>query len=110
MDKVDILLGENGTNMVAPAMPVVMQRHLTFLGLFGLGVNKEFHYPNYFSMIPAGGEHPTQAFSQGFFDVAEWSDPKPKTIALVGADAEFPKNALDGARDPGEARRPEDRL
>ena len=98
VDKVDILLGENGTNMLAPAMPLVMQRHLTFLGLFGLGINKEFHYPNYFSMIPAGGEHPTQAFSQGFFAVAESMTPKPKTIALVGADAEFPKNALDGAR------------
>jgi branched-chain amino acid transport system substrate-binding protein len=26
-------------------------------------------------------------------------DPKPQTIALVGADAEFPRNALDGARE-----------
>jgi len=98
IDHVDILLGENGTNMLAPAMPLVMQRHLTFLGLFGLNVNSEFHYPNYFSMIPAGGEHPTEAFSQGFFEVAKSLKPAPKTIALVGADAEFAKAALDGAR------------
>ena len=98
VDKVDILIGGNGTNMLAPALPIVMQHNLTFLGLFGLDVNSEFHYPNYFSMIPAGGAHPREAFSQGFFAVAAAMDPKPKTIALVGADAEFSKNAVDGAR------------
>ena len=98
VDKVDILLGGNGTNMVAPALPVVMQRNLTFIGLFGLDVNSEFHYDRYFSIIPAGGPHPKEAFSQGFFAVAAAMTPKPTTIALVGADAEFPKNALDGAR------------
>ena len=98
VDHVDILLGENGTNLIAPAMPLVMQRHLTFIGLFGLNINKEFHYKNYFSMIPAGGEHPAQAFSQGFFAEAATIKPKPKTIALAGADAEFSKAALDGAR------------
>jgi branched-chain amino acid transport system substrate-binding protein len=98
VDKVDILLGENGTNMLAPAMPIVMQHNLTFIGLFGLDVNNEFHYPNYFSMIPAGGEHPREAISQGFFAIADSINPKPQTIAMVGADAEFAKNALDGAR------------
>lgn len=98
VDHVDILLGENGTNLIAPAMPLVMQRHLTFIGLFGLNINKEFHYKNYFSMIPAGGEHPAEAFSQGFFAAAATIKPQPKTIALAGADAEFSKAALDGAR------------
>lgn len=98
VDHVDILLGENGTNMLAPAMPIVMQRNLTFLGLFGLDVNSEFHYNNYFSIIPAGGPNPREAFSQGFFQVAAGLNPKPKTIALVGADSEFSKNAVDGAR------------
>ncbi len=98
VDKVDILIGGNGTNVVAPAMPVVMQRNLTFIGLFGLDVNSEFHYDRYFSIIPAGGAHPKEAFSQGIFAVAGAMTPKPQSIALVGADAEFPKNALDGAR------------
>jgi branched-chain amino acid transport system substrate-binding protein len=98
IDKVDILLGENGTNMLAPAMPIVMQHNLTFLGLFGLDVNHEFHYPNYFSIIPAGGPNPREAFSQGFFEIAAKMQPKPQTIALIGADAEFAKNAVDGAR------------
>ncbi len=98
IDKVDILIGGNGTNMLAPALPIVMQHNLTFLGLFGLDVNSEFHYPNYFSMIPAGGANPREAFSQGFFAVAATMNPKPQTIALVGADSEFSKNVVDGAR------------
>ncbi|MFL5254629.1 MAG: ABC transporter substrate-binding protein, partial [Rhodopila sp.] len=94
----DLLIGGNGTNMVAPALAVAMQRHLTLAGLFGLGVNTEFRYPNYFSIIPAGGPNPTQAFSAGFFALAGAQTPKPQTIALVGADAEFSRNGLDGAR------------
>lgn len=98
VDKVDILVAGNGTNMVAPALPLAMQRKLTLIGLFGLDVNSEFHYRNYFSIIPAGGEHPKEAFSAGFFAMAASRDPRPKTIALVGADAEFARNAVDGAR------------
>jgi branched-chain amino acid transport system substrate-binding protein len=98
VDHVDMLIAGNGTNMVAPALPVAMQRKLTLIGLFGLDVNSEFHYPNYFSIIPAGGENPKEAFSAGFFAMAAGANPKPKTIALVGADAEFAKNAVDGAR------------
>ncbi len=98
VDKVDLLIAGNGTNMVAPALPVAMQRHLTLVGLFGLGVNTEFHYPNYFSIIPAGGDNPKEAFAAPFFAVAKAADPRPKTIALVGADAEFSRNAVDGAR------------
>jgi branched-chain amino acid transport system substrate-binding protein len=105
VDHVDLLIGGNGTNMLAPAMPVVMQRNLTFLGLFGLDVNSEFHYPKYFSIIPAGGPTPKEAFSQGFFAVAATLNPRPKTIALVGADAEFSRNAVDGARAQGAGRR-----
>jgi branched-chain amino acid transport system substrate-binding protein len=98
VDKVDFLLGGNGTNLIAPALPAAMMRHLTVVGLFGLDVNSEFHYPNYFSIIPAGGEHPKEAFSAPFFAVAASMTPKPETIALVGADAEFARNAVDGAR------------
>jgi branched-chain amino acid transport system substrate-binding protein len=98
VDHVDLLIGGNGTNVVAPALPVVMQRNLTLVGLFGLDVNSEFHYPRYFSIIPAGGENPREAFAQGFFAVAAEQSPKPASIALVGADAEFAKNSLEGAR------------
>jgi branched-chain amino acid transport system substrate-binding protein len=77
---------------------MVMERHLTFISLFGNDVNSNFHYQNYFSMNPVGGETPRNALSQGFFAVAEMMNPRPQTVALVGADAEFGKNALEGAR------------
>ena len=54
VDKVDLIVGGYGTNMLAPAMPLVMQRKKMFIGLLGLGVNSEFNYPNYFVMIPSG--------------------------------------------------------
>jgi branched-chain amino acid transport system substrate-binding protein len=85
--------------MIAPALPVVMQHNRAFLALFGLAVNSEFNYPNYFSITPTGGPQPKQSFSKGFFEVAMAQNPKPTTIALTGADAEFPHNALDGARE-----------
>src|SRR6187399_2172285 len=52
VDKVDLIVGGYGTNMLAPAMPVVLQRKKLFLGLYGLGVNSEFKYDRYFAMIP----------------------------------------------------------
>jgi branched-chain amino acid transport system substrate-binding protein len=98
VDKVDIVTSGYATNMVAPAMPVVMQHERTFFGLLGLAVNSEFHYPRYFSITPTGGPHPKQSFSEGFFAVAMEQNPKPKTLAITGADAEFPRNALEGVR------------
>ena len=98
VDKVDIVVSGYATNMVAPAMPVVMQHDRTFFSLLGLAVNTEFHYKRYFSVTPTGGPKPKEAFSEGFFKVAMEQTPKPQTLALVGGDAEFPRNALDGAR------------
>src|SRR5436189_1289875 len=102
IDKVDLIIGGYGTNMLAPAMPVVMQRGKVFIGLLGLGVNTEFKYPKYFVMIPSGPD-PKPAFTKGFFDVAMAQDPKPKTVAIVGADAEFSRNASDGAHENAKA-------
>jgi len=97
VDKVDLIIGGYGTNMLAPAMPVVMQRKKVFIGLLGLGVNSEFNYPNYFVMIPSGPD-PKASFTKGFIDIAMAQNPKPQTIAIVAADAEFAVNASDGAR------------
>src|SRR5207302_3975833 len=93
VDKVDLVCGDYGTNLLAPAMPVVIQHNMTFFALFGLDVNREFQYPRYFAMQPAGGPNPSAAFSQGFFEVAAAQNPKPKTLAIMAADAEFPHNA-----------------
>src|SRR6266571_4316174 len=88
VDRVDLIIGGYGTNMLAPAMPVVIQKKKMLIGLFGLAVNSEFHYPNYFAMIPSGPA-PKTAFTKGFFDTAMAQNPKPKTVAIVAADAEF---------------------
>jgi branched-chain amino acid transport system substrate-binding protein len=98
VDKVDLVVGGYGTNMVAPAMPVMMQKNKLFIGLLALAVNQHFNYPLYFSMTPTGGPKPEESFSEVFFDVAMQQTPKPKSLAIVGADAEFPRNASDGVR------------
>ena len=98
IDKVDFVVSGYGTNLIAPAMPIVMQRGLVFPSLFGLAVNEKFNYPNYFQIMPSG-PNPMTDWSKGFFDVAMAQDPPPKTIALVGADAEFARNAVKGARE-----------
>lgn len=98
VDKVELVMGDYGTNLLAPAMPIVIQHKMTFFALFGLDVNKEFHYDRYFSMVPTGGPDPSSSFSTGFFAVAAAQNPKPKTLAIIAADAEFPHNAADGAR------------
>ncbi len=97
VDKVDLVIGPYATNMIAPAMPVVMQKGKVFIGLFGLAVNSEFKYPKYFAMIPSGPD-PKPSFTKGFFDIAATQNPKPTTVAVVAADAEFANNACEGAR------------
>ena len=98
VDKVNIVIGGYGTNLLAPAMPVVIQKKKMLIGLFGMAVNTEFNYPKYFSMIPLGPT-PKIAMSQGFFEAAIAQNPKPQTVAIVAADAEFPINGSDGARE-----------
>jgi branched-chain amino acid transport system substrate-binding protein len=98
VDKVDLVLGPYATNMIAPAMPIVIQKKKVFISLFGLAVNSEFHYPNYFSSLPSG-QTPKTTFTEGLFQVAAAQNPKPQTVALAAADAEFSKNSCDGARE-----------
>src|SRR5215831_7910714 len=98
VDKVDLVNGPYGANLIAPALPVVMQKGKLLIGLFGLDANKEFHYTRYFSMISAGPK-PSQAFTEGYFQVAAQQKPKPETIALAAEDAEFSRNACEGARE-----------
>ncbi|HET9902582.1 MAG TPA: amino acid ABC transporter substrate-binding protein [Xanthobacteraceae bacterium] len=97
VDKVDIIIGGYGTNMLAPAMPFVIQRKKYFVGLLGLAVNSEFNYPNYFSMNPSGPD-PKLALTKDFFELALKQNPKPQTVAIAAADAEFARNGADGAR------------
>jgi branched-chain amino acid transport system substrate-binding protein len=97
VDKVDLIVSGYATNMVAPAIPIAMQRGKTLIGLFALAANSEFHYPKYFSMLPSGPT-PKESFTEGFFQVAAAQSPKPQTIAIAAEDADFSRNAADGAR------------
>ncbi|MFL5092321.1 MAG: amino acid ABC transporter substrate-binding protein [Xanthobacteraceae bacterium] len=102
VDKVELIIGAYATALLAPAMPIVIQKKKTFIGLLGLAVNTEFNYPNYFAMIPSGPDA-KPAFTKGFFDIAMAQNPKPQTVAIVAADQEFSRNAADGARDNAKA-------
>ena len=97
IDKVDLVVSSYGTNEIAPAMPIVMRKKLVFPSLFGLAVNDKFNYDRYFQIMPAGPV-PKDDWSRGFFALASEQSPKPKTIALLSADAEFARNAVAGAR------------
>ena len=97
VDHVDIVLSGYATNMAVPGMPVAISHKRLYLTIFSLASNTQFHYPMTFAMI-ATGPDPKRTFSKGYFDLAMGLDPKPKTLAILGADAEFARNATDGAR------------
>ena len=96
VDKVDLIMGPYGTNLVAPAIPVAMQKGKVMIGLFALEVNSHFHYPKYFSMVPYGPD-PKVSSAEGFFDVAAAQNPKPQTVAIISEDCEFGHNGADSA-------------
>jgi len=102
IDKVDLIIGGYGTNLIESAMPIAMQRSKVFIGLFGTAVNSTFNYVNYFSMI-ANGPDPKPSFTKGFLDLAVRQNPKPKTVAIVAADGGHGLYAAEGARENAKA-------
>jgi branched-chain amino acid transport system substrate-binding protein len=98
IDKVDLVVSGYATVPTAAAMPVIMQKGKTFLSLFALALNDQFNYDRYFQMQPTGPNSKTE-FSRGFFELAAKLTPRPQTVALAGADAEFGAIALEGARE-----------
>jgi branched-chain amino acid transport system substrate-binding protein len=96
VDKVDLLMGA-ATNLIVAAMPEIMQRQKMVMVLVALGSNDEFKYPRYFQTA-AWGPDAKGVMGRAFFEVAKTIIPRPKTVALVGADAEFSNNVMIGAR------------
>src|SRR5580698_3992709 len=96
-EKVDLLLAGYGNNSISPAMPLVMEHKKYFVGLMGLAVNKDLKYDRFFCMIPTGSD-PNRALTQGLFTAAANLPTKPKTMAILAADAAFSKNPIAGAR------------
>ena len=98
VDKVDLVVSGYASSQIAAAMPMIVQRKRLFLSLFGLATNDQFNYDRYFQMQPNGPDARLE-FSKGFLEVAMHMNPKPQTIAILGADAEFGHLCLDGARE-----------
>src|SRR5262249_26949989 len=98
VDKVDFAISPYASTQIAPAMPIMIARKRLFISLFGTGINDEFSYDKYFSMLPTGPT-PKPTFTKGYFRVALAQNPKPQSVAIVAADAEFGRNASDGARE-----------
>jgi branched-chain amino acid transport system substrate-binding protein len=98
VDKVDLTVGPYATNMAVPAIPVLMAHNMATVAVTALAANSQIHYPGYFVMLPSG-PNPKLALAEGFVKAAMMMNPKPKTIALTAADAEFAKNSADGARE-----------
>jgi branched-chain amino acid transport system substrate-binding protein len=98
VDKVDLLLGPYGTNFVAPAMPTIIQQKKMTISFTAIGINREYKYDKYFSMVSVGPDG-VNAFSKGFFELAAAQKPKPQTVAILAADAEFAQSAAQGARE-----------
>ena len=53
-------------------------------------------------MVP-GGDEGRWPSPGGWFEIAAAQSPRPRTVALIGADAEFGKTACDGARENAKA-------
>ena len=98
IDKVDLIVSGYGTVPTAAAMPIIIQRKKLFLSLFALAANDQFSYERYFQLQPNGPDAKIEA-SKGFFEIAASMNPKPKTVAIAGTDAEYPILALEGARE-----------
>jgi len=97
VDKVDLVMGA-ATNLIVAAMPLIIERKKMVMVLLALASNAEFKYPRYFQSAPFGPD-PKGVLSESFFELAKTLQPSPKTVALVGADAEFSNNVLIGARE-----------
>jgi ABC-type branched-subunit amino acid transport system substrate-binding protein len=95
IDKVDLLVG-HATNLIVAALPMIIERKKMVMTLLAYASNAKLKYPRYFQSAPFGGDY--GEISKNFFEVAKTIKPEPKTVALVGADAEFSNNVLTGAR------------
>ena len=97
VDKVDIVTSPYATAMIAPAMPVVMQRNMCFLTIFGAGVNTAFKYDRHFNMNVVG-DNMKETYARGFLDIAAKLPSPPRSIAILAVDNDFAQRAAESAR------------
>jgi branched-chain amino acid transport system substrate-binding protein len=97
VDRVDLLVGPYGNLAAAVVMRTLVQSNRVTVSILGAGANRVFSYGKYFAMAPAGPDG-VRGISREFFDFAAQQQPKPQSVAIVAADAEYPKAIADGAR------------
>ena len=89
VDKVDLVVSGYGTNLIAPAMPIIMRKKLVFPALFGLAANEEFKLR---PLLPdhAGRARAEDRLVEGLLSSSRSSRTRGRnTMAIVAADAEF---------------------
>ena len=105
VDKVDLLIGPYGTNVIAAAMPVIIQNKRMTIGIFGLGANKEFKYGKYFSMNSQGASPKNYSWGSSSWpssinrsrSASRWSAPMSNSPATRStARARTPRSWLRG--------------
>jgi branched-chain amino acid transport system substrate-binding protein len=97
VDRVDVVTSPYATALIAPAMPVVMQRNACFLTIFGAGVNEAFRYDRHFNMNVVG-DNMKETYAKGYFDIAARLPTPPRTVAIAAVDNEFAQKAMESAR------------
>ena len=100
IDKVDLLIGPTAPTSSRAAMPAIIQRKRTTIGIFGLGANKAFHYPNYFSMNSQGPSRPTIR-NACLISLPSRRRSRPRGLDRRGSG--YSHNALVGARENAKA-------
>ena len=107
IDKVDLLIGPYATNMVAAAIPVLAttrahdHRHHRQRG------QQPVPLPPLFLDELDRAEPEAELFERASSTSPWRKTPKPQTIAILGADAEFGRNATDGTREMRVQARPQ---
>ena len=97
VDKVDIVTSPYATAMIAPSMPVVMQRGMCYVSLFGAGANEKLKYNRYFSMNVTGDDI-KGTYARGFLECTKMLPTPPKTISILAVDNDFAQRAAESVR------------
>ncbi len=107
VDKVDLVVSGYGSNLIAPAIPIVIERRLPPHGAVRPRQQREAQVP---ALLPdrRRGPDPGGRLLRGLLRARGQAEPPAQTAAASGADAEFPRNALVGAATTpsGSASRP----
>ena len=73
-------------------MPTIIQNNKMMISYTAIGINRQFNYRNTSRWCRSGSDG-VNAFSKGFFEMAAAQKPKPQTVAILAADAEFAQAA-----------------